>query len=101
MHTTIVLIHFSVSYPSTIPTPTIRATTDFAAGEGGLYASYVTLLCEFEFPAWDNVTFEVQWIVDGMVMKEEQLSDERVSRLGEKLLVQDEQGGFVAGSRVS
>ena len=61
--------------------------------------SHVTLLCEFDFPNWDNVTFEVQWIVDGEEAKVDGITAERVSRLEQG---QDENNKiFVAGSRVS
>ena len=82
-----------------IPIPTITPSTSYIKGGAFGRISNVTLRCEVDFPAWHNVSFEVQWIVDGVETKKQTLTTERFSRLEEKRHAGNQ--GFEAGSMVS
>ena len=47
-----------VDFPfAKVPVPSVKYLDD--------KEEMVTLLCQFEFPNWGNVSFEIQWFVNG------------------------------------
>lgn len=58
-----------VDFPfALVPVPTITFKDDKEA--------LVTLLCSFNFPHWNNVSFEIQWFIDGVGSKPKKICED-------------------------